>query len=100
MDVGTAKPSASSAEGVALSGRLIDRPGPSAARFRADALKLIGRSRRADAFPCSPRHHALLQSLTRGSVGSWLIADEGLRAQIDVEAAARGWPALHAELSK
>jgi tRNA dimethylallyltransferase len=102
MDIGTAKPDA--ALRARVPHHLIDLVDPdqaySAGRWREDAI------------------HAVLEILDRGKIpllvgGTMLYyrvltagldelpqADAGLRAEIEAEAARRGWPALHAELAR
>lgn len=102
MDIGTAKPTAE--DRAAVPHHLIDLVDPdasySAGRFRADAIA------------------AALHILARGKVpllvgGTMLYyrslvqgmddlppADPAIRAALDAEAAAGGWPALHAELAR
>jgi tRNA dimethylallyltransferase len=102
MDIGTAKPSA--AERAAVPHHLIDIVEPmqsySAARFVADARTLI------DAIAARGRHALLVggtmlyfKALLDG-LDEMPPSDAATRASIDVEAAARGWPALHAELAR
>jgi tRNA dimethylallyltransferase len=102
MDVGTAKPSASEREGVPH--HLVDIIDPteaySAARFRADALKLMREIAARGRIPVLAGGTMLYFKALREGLSELPDADEGIRAQIDAEAAARGWPALHAELSK
>jgi tRNA dimethylallyltransferase len=102
MDIGTAKPSA--AQRAALPHHLIDIIEPnqsySAARFVADARHAIAdihaRGRIALLVGGTMLYFkALLQGLD-----ALPGADPALRAQIDARAAARGWPALHAELAR
>jgi tRNA dimethylallyltransferase len=102
LDIGSAKPSA--AERAAVPHHLIDIRDPeqpySAALFVADA-------RRACAEIAARGRHALLvggtmlyfKALIEG-LDAMPAADAALRAQIEAEAAARGWPALHAELAR
>jgi tRNA dimethylallyltransferase len=102
MDIGTAKPSA--AERRAVPHHLIDILDPterySAGRFRDDAVRaaldILSRGR-APLFVGGTMlyYRALSQGLA-----ALPSADPGLRARIDAEAAARGWPALHAELAR
>ena len=101
MDIGTAKPDA--ATRAEFPHHLIDLISPqdaySAARFRTDALTAMAK--------ITARGHVPL--LVGGTMLYFKALLEGLidlppahpatRAAIDLEAAARGWPALHAELA-
>jgi tRNA dimethylallyltransferase len=101
MDVGTAKPSASEREGVPH--HLVDIIDPtesySAARFRADALKRMREITARGRIPVLAGGTMLYFKALREGLSELPDADEGIRAEIDAEAAARGWPALRAELS-
>lgn len=102
MDIGTAKPDAASRAQV--SHHLIDICDPaevySAARFRADALRLIGEIHQRG-------HLALLvggtmlyfRALTAG-LSELPPADAAVRAGLAAEAVSKGWPALHARLAQ
>lgn len=102
LDIGTAKPSAS--QRAAVAHHLIDiveaTQAYSAARFVADAKRLIAE---IDA----RGHRALLvggtmlyfKALLEG-LDDLPAADPAVRAQLDAQAQARGWPALHAELAR
>ncbi len=100
MDVGTAKPS--SAERDAVPHHLIDIIDPterySAARFRADALRLVEEIRARGRIPLLVGGTMLYIKALREGLSSLPGADLAVRAAIDQEAVARGWPALHAEL--
>ena len=102
MDVGTAKPLASEREGVPH--HLVDIIDPteaySAARFRADALKLMREITARARIPVLAGGTMLYFKALREGLGELPGGDEGIRAQIDAEAAARGWQALHAELAR
>jgi tRNA dimethylallyltransferase len=99
MDVGTAKPSASEREGVPH--HLVDIIDPteaySAARFRADALKLMREITARGRIPVLAGGTMLSPGLARGLSGS--LCRRG-RTRADAEAAARGWPDAAPELSK
>jgi tRNA dimethylallyltransferase len=101
MDVGTAKPLASEREGVPH--HLVDIIDPteaySAARFRADALKLMREITARARIPVLAGGTMLYFKALREGLSELPGGDEGIRAQIDAEAAVRGWQALHAELS-
>jgi len=102
MDIGTAKPSA--AELAAVPHHLIDMRDPlqaySAAEFVADATRLI------HAIHARGRHPLLVggtmlyfKALFEG-LDDMPKADAAVRATLEAEAQARGWPALHAELAQ
>lgn len=102
MDVGTAKPD--KAMLARYPHRLIDLISPeesySAARFRHDALAAMDEISAAGKVPLLVGgtmlyFRALLQGLAELPQ-----ADAALRAEIDAEAAAEGWPAIHAKLAK
>ena len=101
MDIGTAKPSA--AERAEVPHHLIDLITPterySAARFAADAQRLIGEIRGRGRLPLLVGGTMLYFKALREGLDTLPGADAQVRAGIDAEAAARGWPALHAELA-
>jgi tRNA dimethylallyltransferase len=102
MDIGTAKPSA--AERAAVPHHLIDIRDPlqaySAAEFAADARRLIA-DINARGKPALLVGGTMLyfKALFEG-LDAMPAADPAIRAQLDDEAARRGWPALHAELAR
>jgi len=101
MDIGTAKPS--SAERRAVPQHLIDLLDPtegySAGRFREDAIRAVaqihGRGRIALLVGGTMLYY---RALSQG-LDELPAANPDLRAQIDLEALRKGWPALHAELA-
>lgn len=102
MDIGTAKPT--TAERTAAPHHLIDIRDPaqaySAAEFAADAARLVheinGRGRPALLVGGTMLYFkALFEGLD-----AMPPADAALREEIEAQAAARGWPALHAELAR
>jgi tRNA dimethylallyltransferase len=101
MDVGTAKPS--HAERAAVPHHLVDIIDPtetySAARFRSDALRLMSEITRRGKVPLLVGGTMLYFKALREGLSELPDADEGVRAEIDAEAAARGWPAMHTELA-
>ncbi len=101
MDVGTAKPDAATL--ARFPHRLIDLITPeqrySAAAFRSDALREMAASTAAGRIPLLVGGTMLYVKALRSGLADLPQADSALRAQIDAEAAARGWPALHAELA-
>ncbi|TMS56536.1 tRNA (adenosine(37)-N6)-dimethylallyltransferase MiaA [Imbroritus primus] len=101
MDIGTAKPSAE--EQARVPHHLIDIIDPadsySAAQFVRDAHDLITAIRRRGRMPLIAGGTMLYyKALTQG-LNDLPHADAAVRAQLDADAAARGWPALHAELA-
>jgi tRNA dimethylallyltransferase len=101
MDVGTAKP-----DRVTLARyphRLIDVISPeesySAARFCADALAAMAEITAAGKVPLLVGGTMLYFRALLHGLADLPQADAALRAKIDAEAAAEGWPALHAKLA-
>ncbi|MBE7368718.1 tRNA (adenosine(37)-N6)-dimethylallyltransferase MiaA [Ramlibacter pallidus] len=102
MDIGTAKPTA--AERAAVAHHLIDIRDPtqaySAAEFAADAARAVaeirGRGRRV---VLAGGTMLYFKALFEG-LDAMPPADPALRAALEAEAAARGWPDLHAELAR
>ncbi|MBI5108290.1 MAG: tRNA (adenosine(37)-N6)-dimethylallyltransferase MiaA [Rhodocyclales bacterium] len=102
MDIGTAKPDAATL--ARYPHRLIDLITPeqrySAAQFRADALREMESISAAGRIPLLVGGTMLYVKALREGLAELPQADAALRAQIDAEAAAQGWPALHAELAR
>ena len=102
MDVGTAKPSA--AERAAVPHHLIDILEPteaySAARFVADATRLVHEVRARGRLPLLVGGTMLYFKALRDGLDDMPAADPAVRRVLDAEAAAKGWPALHAELAR
>lgn len=102
MDIGTAKPSA--AEQSTVPHHLIDILDPteaySAARFVTDATRLIGEIGARGRLPLLVGGTMLYFKALADGLDTLPAADPALRASIESEAAARGWPALHAELAR
>jgi tRNA dimethylallyltransferase len=102
MDIGTAKPSA--AERAATPHHLIDildpRDAYSAAQFHDDATRLIGQIRARGALPLLVGGTMLYFKALLDGLDAMPAAVPALRAQLDAEAAERGWPAMHAELAR
>lgn len=101
MDIGTAKPDPETLRRVPH--QLIDIRDPedsySAGDFVRDARAAIARSHAAGRFPLLVGGTMMyFRALTQG-IAKLPQADPALRAAIDAEAAARGWPALHEELA-
>ncbi|RVU45143.1 tRNA (adenosine(37)-N6)-dimethylallyltransferase MiaA [Rubrivivax rivuli] len=102
MDIGTAKPTPQ--ELAAVPHHLIDILDPlqsySAARFVADALRLVGEIRARGRLPLLVGGTMLYFKALRDGLDEMPPADAAMRARLDAEAAERGWPALHAELAQ
>jgi tRNA dimethylallyltransferase len=102
MDIGTAKPSV--AERRAVPHHLIDILDPtesySAAQFRSDAVRLIREIASRGRTPLLAGGTMLYFKALREGLSDLPESDATVRAHIDAEAAGRGWPALHAELTK
>jgi tRNA dimethylallyltransferase len=101
MDVGTAKPGAE--ERARVPHHLLDIIDPtqaySAAAFRADALRLIEEISARGHVPLLVGGTMLYFNALLGGLSDLPSSDPDVRAEIDREAAARGWPAMHAELA-
>ena len=102
MDIGTAKPSA--AEREAVPHHLIDILDPtesySAAQFRSDTVALIREISARGRIPLLVGGTMLYFKALREGLSELPESDAKVRAQLDAEAAERGWPALHAELAR
>ena len=102
MDIGTAKPDRATL--AQYPHRLIDLISPeesySAARFRADALAAMAAITAAGKVPVLVGGTMLYFRALLHGLADLPQADAALRAGVDAEAAAHGWPALHAELAR
>lgn len=102
MDIGTAKPSA--AELAAAPHHLIDIIDPtevySAAQFRADALRLMDEITARGRVPLLVGGTMLYFNALQHGLHDLPRADAQVRQALEAEAAERGWPALHAELTR
>jgi tRNA dimethylallyltransferase len=102
MNIGTAKPDAATL--ARFPHRLIDLITPeerySAAQFRSDALHEMENITAAGRIPLLVGGTMLYVKALREGLAELPQADPALRVQIDAEAAAQGWPALHAELAR
>jgi len=102
MDIGTAKPDAPTR--ARIPHHLIDIISPeqaySAARFRTDALAAIAAIRARGRVALLVGGTMLYFKALREGLSALPGADHAVRARLDERAAARGWPALHAELAK
>ena len=101
MDIGTAKPTP--AERAQVPHHLIDLIDPaeaySAAQFVRDAQRLIAEIHHRGRLPLLVGGTMLYFKALIDGIDALPGADATLRAALDAEAAARGWPALHADLA-
>ena len=102
LDIGTAKPDAAML--VVAPHHLINLIDPtgvySAARFRADALALMADITARGRVPLLVGGTMLYFKALREGLSDLPQADSALRAEIEAEAAQRGWPALHTQLAQ
>ena len=102
MDIGTAKPSRE--ERTRTPQHLIDVVAPdeaySVARFRADALRAIEGIFARGRVPLLVGGTMLYYRALVAGLDAMPAADAAVRASIDAQAKAHGWPALHAELAR
>ncbi|MDD5249162.1 MAG: tRNA (adenosine(37)-N6)-dimethylallyltransferase MiaA [Rhodocyclaceae bacterium] len=102
MDIGTAKPDRDTL--ARFPHHLIDLVSPeesySAARFRADALRVMAEITARGHVPLLVGGTMLYFKALREGLADLPPADAALRAAIAAAAQERGWPALHAELAR
>ena len=102
LDIGSAKPSV--AERSAVPHHLIDLIDPreaySAAQFAADATRLVAAINGRGKLPLLVGGTMLYFKILSDGLDALPAADPALRREIEAEAFARGWPALHAELAR
>jgi tRNA dimethylallyltransferase len=102
MDVGTAKPGPE--DRARVPHHLIDIIDPteaySAAAFRSDALRLIDEISARGRLPLLVGGTMLYFKALLEGLSDLPASDPQVRAEIDREAAERGWPAMHAQLAK
>lgn len=102
MDIGTAKPDAATL--AVAPHHLIDLIAPtevySAAQFRADVLPLMADITARGRVPLLVGGTMLYFKALREGLSDLPQADAALRAEIERDAAARGWPALHHDLAQ
>jgi tRNA dimethylallyltransferase len=102
MDIGTAKPTA--AERAAVPHHLIDVIDPdqsySAGQWREAAIRAIAEIIQKEKIPLLVGGTMLYYRSLVAGLDALPRADAALRAEIDADAARRGWPAVHAELEK
>jgi len=101
MDIGTAKPSAQERRQVPQ--HLLDIRDPaesySAAEFRQDAMQLIGQIIQRGRLPLLCGGTMLYYKALREGLNDLPRADAAIRAEIELEAAQSGWPAMHRQLA-
>jgi len=102
MDIGTAKPDA--ATRASAPHHLIDIVDPtqsySAARFAQDARLAVDAIRARGRIPILAGGTMLYFKAFAEGLSELPAADSDVRADIDADAAARGWPALHSDLAR
>src|SRR5690606_26076366 len=102
MDIGTAKPTP--AERAAVPHHLIDIRDPgepySAAAFVQDAARLIAEIRARGALPLLVGGTMLYFKALFDGIDDMPAAEPAVRARLEAQAQALGWPALHAELAR
>ncbi|TAK42183.1 MAG: tRNA (adenosine(37)-N6)-dimethylallyltransferase MiaA [Betaproteobacteria bacterium] len=102
LDIGTAKPSRE--ERACVPHHLIDIVDPedaySAGRFRVDAARAIEEILAHGRTPLLVGGTMLYYRALVSGLDALPVADPATRAAIDMEAAARGWAAMHAELAR
>ena len=102
MDIGTAKPTP--AERAAVPHHLIDLRDPSeaysAAEFAADAARLVREIRGRGALPLLVGGTMLYFKALFEGLAAMPAANAAVRAALDADAAALGWPAMHARLAQ
>jgi tRNA dimethylallyltransferase len=102
MDIGTAKPSRE--ERARAAHHLIDTVDPdqgySAGRWRVEAIHAVSGILSRNRIPLLVGGTMLYYRALVAGLDTLPQADPDVRAAIDAEATARGWPALHAELEK
>ncbi len=102
MDIGTAKPTRE--ERAFVPHHLIDIRDPlqaySAAEFVQDATRLVGEIRARGALPLLVGGTMLYFKALFDGIDDMPAADPAVRARLEAQAAAQGWPALHAELAR
>ena len=102
MDIGTAKPGA--AERARVPHHLIDLIDPheaySVGRWRDDAIQVVAEILNRKKLPLLVGGTMLYYRALTSGLAAMPSADPELRAELDLSAARRGWPSLHAELAK
>ena len=102
MDIGTAKPTL--AELAAVPHHLIDIRDPrepySAAAFVADATRLVGEINARGRLPLLVGGTMLYFKALFDGIDDMPAADPTVRARLEAQATAQGWPALHTQLAE
>ena len=102
MDIGTAKPAA--AERARVPHHLIDLIDPheaySVGRWREEAIQVVADILEKNGIPLLAGGTMLYYRTLTSGLAAMPGADPELRAELDLSAARRGWPSLHAELAK
>ncbi len=102
MDIGTAKPSL--AEQQAIKHHLLDIRDPaesySAAAFRRDALQCAAEIRARGHLPLLAGGTMLYFKALRDGLNNLPTANPEIRAELESQAAAFGWPAMHTKLAE
>jgi tRNA dimethylallyltransferase len=102
MDIGTAKPSP--AQRAAVPHHLIDIRDPaqaySAAEFAQDARRLVGEINARGRLALLVGGTMLYFKALFDGLDAMPPADAAVRAELEAQAAAQGWPALHAQLAR
>jgi len=102
MDIGTAKPSRD--ERAAVPHHLLDLLDPtqsySAAMFVRDAQAAVAGIRARGRLPILAGGTMLYFKALQQGLSALPVADPGMRAALDAQAARDGWPAMHAELAR
>jgi len=102
MDIGTAKPGA--AERARVSHHLLDLVDPhesySVGRWREDCISIVKKILSNNRLPLLVGGTMLYYRALTSGLAAMPSADPELRAELDLSAARRGWPSLHAELAK
>jgi tRNA dimethylallyltransferase len=102
MDIGTAKPDRATLERFphALIDLITPEESYSAARFVADAEAAMAAATACGRIPLLVGGTMLYYKALLQGLSNLPQADPDVRAALDADAAARGWPALHAELAR
>ncbi len=102
MDIGTAKPTA--AERARVPHHLIDLVDPdqaySVGRWREEAVQVVAEILKKNKIPLLVGGTMLYYRALTSGLAAMPGADPELRAELDLSAARRGWPSLHADLAK